>query len=100
MTSGLFENDMTDNLENYAGLSSHQRSGDGRWQMGVGSWEPKVRRMNDELGAKCTTVRMTRMRIGFSDKNWVCFLGLFEAEIDASCYICEISLIITIGFVL
>jgi hypothetical protein len=39
------------------------------------------------------------MRIGFSDKNWV-FLGLFEAEIDASCYICEISLIIAIGFVL
>jgi hypothetical protein len=45
--------------------------------MGVGSWEPKVRRMNDELGAKCTTVRMTRMRIGFSDKNWV-KLGSFS----------------------
>ena len=25
MTSGLFENDMTDNLENYEALSSHQR---------------------------------------------------------------------------
>ena len=27
--------------------------------------------MNDELGAKRLTVRMTRTQIGFSDKNWV-----------------------------
>ena len=36
----------------------------------------------------------------FSDKNWVCFFVLFEAEIDASCYIRAINLIFAIGFVL
>jgi hypothetical protein len=28
MTSGLFENDMTDNLENYADLSRHEQMDD------------------------------------------------------------------------
>jgi hypothetical protein len=84
MTSGLFENDMTDNLENYAGLSS-QRDAGLNWG-----------EMCQVSGIKCHV----RMRMGFSDKNWVCFFVHFEAEIDASCYICVISLIIAIGFVL
>jgi hypothetical protein len=85
MTSGLFENDMTDTLENYAGLSSHQHDA------GL-NWGEYVR-----YQVSCTNVRaaratgMTRMRMGFSDKNWVCFFVLFEAEIDASYCICVIN---------
>jgi hypothetical protein len=57
-----------------------------------------VRGLNFSLPHGATS--MTRIRMSFSDTNWVCFFVLFEAKTDVSCYICMINLIIAIGFVL
>ena len=44
MTSGLFENDMTDNLENYAGLSSQRDAGLNWGEMAGVRYQGQVRR--------------------------------------------------------
>ena len=44
--------------------------------------------------------RQERMGMGFSDKNWVCFLSFSRLKIGLSSLLCGFNIIIKIGFVL